>query len=101
MVWDLRGALLKKQEVESARLAEFDFRLRVRAMRLLATQLDMEQEELVSAIMRKPDELVLGELAERLGIAPADLQQLHDACRITARAQLVDELGDPAPYRLA
>jgi hypothetical protein len=101
MVWDLRGALLKKQEVESARLAEFDFRLRVRTMRLLAPQLGVEEEELVSAIMRKPDALVLADLAERLGIEPADLQQRHDACGITARAQLVDELGDPTPHRLA
>ena len=35
MAWDLRAAMLKKQEVESARLAEFDYRWRARTMRLL------------------------------------------------------------------
>jgi hypothetical protein len=34
MAWDLRAALLRKEEFESARLTDFDFREMVRAMRL-------------------------------------------------------------------
>jgi hypothetical protein len=33
MAFDLRSAMLKKQEVESARLAEFDYRWRARTPR--------------------------------------------------------------------
>ncbi|WP_241212717.1 hypothetical protein [Sphingomonas sp. ABOLG] len=36
MAFDLRAALLKKAEVETARLVDFEFRLRARTMRLLA-----------------------------------------------------------------
>ena len=40
MAWNLRAALLKKEEFESARLAEFDYRWGARTMRLLAAALD-------------------------------------------------------------
>jgi hypothetical protein len=40
MVWDLRAALLRKEEAESARLQDFAFRLRVRTFRLLGERID-------------------------------------------------------------
>jgi hypothetical protein len=97
MVWDLRGALLKKQEVETARLAEFDFRLRARTMRLLAARVGGEPEALVRAIAEQSDEAIVAGLAMEAPDAP----RLYDECRSEARRQLIEELGDPSPHRLA
>ena len=59
MVFDLRGALLKKEEAESARLMDFEFRLRARTMRLLAA---------------------------RIGLLPADLGLRHVTVEVHRRA---------------
>lgn len=40
MAFGLRTALLRKAEVETARLVEFEFRLRAQTMRLLARTWD-------------------------------------------------------------
>ena len=95
MVWDLRGALLKKQEVESARLADFEFRLRARTMRLLAPLVGMTPEELVPRIALEDDEAILR------GLPGDGAHEAYDRCRAAARAELIEELGDPSPYRLA
>ena len=50
MAWDLRGALLKKEERETARLMDFEFRLRARTMRILAARLNIPAETLVPRI---------------------------------------------------
>jgi len=57
MTWDLRGAMLKKAEFESARLAEFDYRWRARTMRLLAGQLDpaLSPDEMAAETARRDD----------------------------------------------
>ncbi|KRB82493.1 hypothetical protein ASE00_10555 [Sphingomonas sp. Root710] len=101
MVWDLRGALLKKQEVETARLADFDFRLRARTMRLLAPIVGVDAVWLVGLIAESDDASILARLAESLRIPSADLARHHAACNVQARAELVDEIGDPTPHRLA
>jgi hypothetical protein len=101
MVWDLRGALLKKQETETARLVDFEFRLRVRAMRALADALGMEAEPLVRAVVRHGDAPILAELAQRTGLEPGVIAERHAACRAEARAALIREMGDPSPHRLA
>ena len=93
MVFDLRGALLKKEEFESARLADFEFRLRARTMRLLADKLGRPPEELVAQIALKSDEAILAETPS--------LAEHYDACRSEARRQLIGERGDPTPYKLA
>lgn len=41
MVWDLGKAMRKKEEFESARLVDFEFRQRVRATRLIAQKLEI------------------------------------------------------------
>ena len=101
MAFDLRGALLKKQEVESARLAEFDYRWRARTMRVLAAQLDpgLSGDEMAAETARHDDEAILAELAVRY--PEAGVRQLYDQCRAQARLALIEELGDPTPYRLA
>lgn len=100
MVWDLRGALLKKEEFESARLANFEFRQRARAMRLLAPLISADAEALVVEIAERDDAAILASLAGRMGIEAEALHRLHDDCRAQARAQLIGEIGDPTPHRL-
>ena len=101
MAFDLRGALLKKQEVESARLAEFDYRWRARTMRLLAERLDpaLSGGEMAAETARRDDEAILADLAERY--PEAEVTKLYDRARAEARRALVEELGDPTPHRLA
>lgn len=103
MAWDLRGALLKKQEVESARLADFEFRQRARTFRLLAEWLDpgLEPSDLVRRIAQFPDQAILAELAARHPVEAADLQEAYLRFSAEARISLIEELGDPSPHRLA
>ncbi|MGV3479110.1 MAG: hypothetical protein ACO1O3_04125 [Sphingobium sp.] len=73
---DLRGALLRKQEVEAAAL--------------------------IALVAQHGDEALPGQVP--LLCPAAHLPALHtllDSCRAEARAQLIEERGDPAPYRLA
>jgi hypothetical protein len=94
--------LLKKQEVESARLADFEFRLRARTMKLLATRLGVEPAVLIALVARHGDDVLLDHVAPLCpGVEIPALHALFDGCRAEARAQLVEELGDPSPYRLA
>ncbi|HVJ00840.1 MAG TPA: hypothetical protein VM662_01580 [Sphingomonas sp.] len=94
MVWDLRGALLKKGEVESARLDAFEFKLRARTMRLLAPVLGLEPDALVERIAVETDEAILKGL-------DGEAQAAWSRCRAEAYRQLVEELGDPTPVKLA
>ena len=96
MVWDLRGALLKKQEVESARLADFEFRLRARTMRLLAPLVGMSPDDLVPRIALEDDEAILNGLSGGKAV-----HAVYERCRAAARSELIAELGDPSPHRLA
>lgn len=100
MVWDLRGALLKKEEFESARLQNFDFRQRARTMRLLAAELGDDPQSLAVQIAEQDDDAILSALAHRTGRSPAALGQLYRECQAEARRQLIIEIGDPTPHRL-
>jgi hypothetical protein len=95
MVFDLRGALLKKEEIESARLMDFEFRLRVRTLRLLAATIGADPDELARRVTLGDDAAVLQSLDGQ--IEPSAFQ----ACREEARRQLILERGDPTPHRLA
>lgn len=101
MVWDLRGALLKKAEVESARLADFEFRLRVRTARLLAARHGLDPDTWAKAAAGQTQDALLDAFAEAAGLPADALRPQHAACEADARAALVAELGDPAPHRLA
>lgn len=96
MVFDLRRALLKKEEVESARLMDFEFRLRARTMRLLAPRLGMAETELLAEVARHDDPAILAGLRP----AHADIDTLFAAAKEEARRQLIAERGDPAPHKL-
>jgi hypothetical protein len=95
MAWDLRGALLKKGERESARLADFDFRLRVRTLRLLAQEFGLDEDETVALVARGDDDAALAALG-----SGADLRERFAHCRDRARRELIAERGNPAPHRL-
>ena len=100
MVWDLRGALLKKEEKESARLADFEFRHRARTLRLVAQAMRLDEREVASKVATaKPGEL-LQWLSEQHEDGADGFQTLLDQCSAEARRQLIEELGDPSPYRL-
>jgi hypothetical protein len=101
MAWDLRGAMLKKEAFESARLAEFDYRWRARTMRLLAAALDpgLSPDEMAAETARRDDRAILADLAERY--PDAGVAGLYDRARAEARRALIAELGDPSPHRLA
>lgn len=101
MAWDLRGSLLKKEERESARLADFDFKLRARTFRLLADRLGARPAEIVPLIAQGGDSDVLGELARRFPAAAPGLNDFYAWARAEARTQLIAEDGDPSPHRLA
>lgn len=101
MVWDLRGALLKKEERESARLAAFEFQHRARTFRALAEELNLDATTIVSLIARFSDAAALEEIARLNPSHAGHLNETYQRCRTKVRAQLVQELGDPAPHKLA
>ncbi|WBH17389.1 hypothetical protein [Sphingomonas radiodurans] len=101
MVFDLRAALLRKAEVETARLVDFDFRLRARTMRLLAARLGLDPDALVAEIVRGGDAAILAALSEQTGRDAGALNREFQECAAEARAQLIAERGDPTPHRLA
>lgn len=95
MVWDLRAALLRKEEFESARLTDFEFREMVRAIRLVAA----EREADVKPILHELADHGLEAALALLGGGQNIEARYHDAKR-EARRQLIAERGDPTPYRL-
>lgn len=101
MVFDLRGALLKKEEVESARLADFAFRHRVRTMRLLAPLVGQDVDMLVNAVALYDDARILSDVQRMSGRSADSIRLDYANCQVEARRQLITERGDPSPHRLA
>ena len=100
MVFDLGKAMRKKEEFESARLMDFEFRQRIRAARLLARRTGADEAWLVSEIAVHPDGTMLDALAERTAVPREALAAAYSECLTEARRQLIAERGDPAPHRL-
>lgn len=94
MVWDLRAALLAKEEFESARLTDFEFREMVRAIRLLAAELEVE----VNPVLHRLADDGLDAALALLGCT--DIEARYEQARREARRQLITERGDPTPHRL-
>ena len=99
--FDLRAALLRKGDVESARLDEFAFRVRARTWRRVGEALGLAPDCLVARIAHEADAVLLADLAVETGEPPAALAGLHARLTVQVRAELVAERGDPAPHRLA
>jgi len=100
MVFDLRRALLAKEEKDSARLMDFEFRQRARTFRLLAAALEIDPQTLVREIALYDDPAILAALANDRPMLREDLGHHYTKCRAEAYAQLVGEIGDPTPHRL-
>jgi hypothetical protein len=100
MVWDLGKAMRKKEEFESARLMDFDFRQRARATRLLAQTYKLDEDAVVREIAVLPENGVLEFVAASTGRSSEEISTEYARCLSEARKQLIVERGDPTPNRL-
>lgn len=100
MVWDLGEAMRKKEAFESARLMDFEFRQRARATKLLAQFFGIDAAFLVDQIAIKNEKDVVGLVSETTGHENAEVASQYARCLAEAREQLIQERGDPTPYRL-
>jgi hypothetical protein len=101
MVWDLAKALHRKAEVETARLQDFAFQQRARAIGLIALAHGRDPAYLAGELAVYPDAELIERLADITGQDPAATECALFAALTTARQQLLVELGDPSPHRLA
>ena len=101
MVWDLRRALLAKEEFESGRLDDFDFRQRVRTMRLLAAVLGTDEDAMVALVPAWSELEALPHIAQLSGRSIGEVAAEYHRLQAEARRQLIGEIGDPTPHRLA
>ena len=100
MVWDLGLAMRKKEEFESERLMNFEFWQRVRATRLLARQVRLNEETLVGEIAMRGSDDLLDLVAQNASRSRDDIATIYEQCLSEARQQLIAERGDPTPNRL-
>ena len=100
MVWDLGKAMRKKEEFESARLVDFEFRQRVRATRLIARKLEIDEASLVREIALRSETSLLQLAATQASFSVDDVTKAYELCLNEARQQLIAERGDPTPNRL-
>ena len=100
MAWDLGRAMRKKEEFESARLMDFEYRLRARTMRLLGNALGLDGSTYARECALQSDETILDLIATESGRSREEIAAEHGRCVLEARAQLIGERGDPTPYRL-
>ncbi|MFM5917083.1 MAG: hypothetical protein ACKOOL_06055 [Novosphingobium sp.] len=100
MAWDLGKAMRKKEEFESARLLDFEFRQRARATRLLARALGIDEAALVSQIAEQDEAGVAVFAASQAGVSRDSVMAEFHRCLAQARKELIAERGDPTPYRL-
>ena len=97
MVWDIGQAMRRKEEFESARLLDFAFRLRAR----FAAELGWDRADLVARTVRQDQPALLAAVADRTGRPAAEIERLWMRLEAQARVELIAEIGDPMPNRLA
>lgn len=100
MVWDLGKAMQKKEEFESARLLDFEFRLRVRATRLLARACGLDETVWVREVAARDTAGIIDRMASATGKDREDLLAEYQRGAAVARQQIIAERGDPTPHRL-
>jgi hypothetical protein len=100
MVWDLGLAMRKKEEFESERLMNFEFLQRVRATRLFARKIGLNEASLVDEIAVRGSDDLLELVAKNTSRSRDDIATVYEQCLGEAREQLIAERGDPAPNRL-
>ncbi|WP_126177030.1 hypothetical protein [Tsuneonella rigui] len=90
----------KKEEFESARLMDFEYRLRARTMRLLGDRLGRDGARYARETALRSDEAIVDLIAAETDRSREEIVSEHVRCATEARAQLIGERGDPTPYRL-
>lgn len=100
MVFDLGRAMRKKEEFESARLMDFDFRQRARATRHLARAFALDEATLVRDIAELDEAALLARVSNQTGRDLAEVAAEYQRCLAVARTELIAERGDPTPHRL-
>lgn len=100
MTFDLRAALLKKEEYETGKLLNFEFRLKARAMRHTARALGLDEAAFAQKTVTDSVPTILRDIAEAARQPYDDVEALWRESEHTARAELVGELGDPSPHPL-
>jgi hypothetical protein len=90
----------KKEKFESARLMDFEYRLRARSMRLVGDAIGLDGARYARETALRDDEEILALLGVDSGKASEDIARLYVRCAAEARSQLISERGDPTPYRL-
>ena len=101
MAWDLRSALLKKHEFETARLLEFEFKQRIRTIRLLAEACGLCPRQMVKLAIRQNDAELLVTMGAAAGLSEVQINERWARAGQEAYRQVLAELGDPRPYPLA
>lgn len=91
----------KKEEFESARLMDFEFRRRARATRALAENLGLDPAFAAECVATLDEAATLDCLAELAGVPSATVRAAYTRFVAAAHAQLTAERGDPSPHRLA
>jgi hypothetical protein len=100
MVWDLGKAMQKKEEFESARLMDFEFRLRVRATRLLARACGLDETVWAREVAARDAAGIVDTMATATARGRDELLAEYQRWSAVARQQIIDERGDPTPHRL-
>lgn len=108
-MFDLHGALMRKQEYECARLDAFQFRLRVLTVRLAAELLRQQGHDVPDAAVvagtavTASEEAVLEQLYVhvRERVSPARYRAVCAHARQAATDRLKRVWGDPTPHALA
>jgi hypothetical protein len=109
---DLAKVLTRKQEHECARLDDFEFRVRIRAIRLLVESLNggaggrfaLDPIDWAREAATEAAEATLERLHQHLGAASPGLGEIyrrHQRAVARAYEQVVVERGDPSPFRMA
>ncbi len=110
MASDMHAVLVRKQEFECARLDDFLFRQRARAIRLVAEWARGKAADpdaidplaLAASIVTESDEDLVVRIADLSGtLDRRRVERNHRRAREEAWRQLVAELGDPTPRSLA
>lgn len=107
---DVARVLTRKQEHECARLDDFEFRVRIRAVRLLTDHLNARHGLSLDGVAwarsaaTEPAEATLERLHASLGDASPGLGEIwrqHRRAGARAYEQVIVERGDPSPFRMA
>lgn len=109
---DIAKVLTRKQEHECARLDDFEFRVRIRAIRLLVDDLNertgtarpLDAMTFARQAANEPAEATLAAIDAALGEASpgaGTIWRRHGRAVARAFEQVTVERGDPSPFRMA